>query len=71
VTHTPTDEISVTVTSSVASALLARAGFTQDARGRWTARDDAERWTWAKDEALRWALVTLAADEEPTEGSAA
>jgi hypothetical protein len=54
------DDISVTVTPSVARALLSLAGFMRDERGRWT-HDDG-RWIWATDEALRWALVTLAED---------
>lgn len=57
------DDISVTVTPSVARALLSLAGFKRDERGRW--RHDDGRWTWATDEALRWALVTLAEDDEP------
>ncbi len=56
------DDMSVTVTPSVARALLSLAGFKHDERGRWT-HDDG-RWTWATDEALRWALVTLAEDDE-------
>jgi hypothetical protein len=56
------DDISVTVTPSVARALLSLAGFEHDERGRWT-HDDG-RWTWATDEALRWALVTLAEDDD-------
>ena len=56
------DDVSVTVTPSVARALLGLAGFKRDERGRWT-RDDG-RWTWATDEALRWALVTLAEDDD-------
>jgi hypothetical protein len=56
------DDMSVTVTPSVARALLSLAGFKQDERGRWT-HDDG-RWTWATDEALRWALVTLAEDDD-------
>jgi hypothetical protein len=56
------DDISVTVTPSVARALLSLAGFMRDERGRWT-HDDG-RWTWATDEALRWALVTLAEDDD-------
>jgi hypothetical protein len=56
------DDISVTVTPSVARALLSLAGFEHDERGRWT-HDDG-RWTWATDEALRWALVTLTEDDE-------
>jgi hypothetical protein len=58
-THT-SDDISVTVTPSVARALLSLAGFKRDERGRWT-HDDG-RCTWATDEALRWALVTLTED---------
>lgn len=54
------DDVSVSVTPSVARALLSLAGFAHDERGRWT-HDDG-RWTWATDEALRWALVTLAED---------
>lgn len=49
------------MTRPVALSLLARAGFAQDDRGRWTHQDG--RRTWATDEALRWALVTLAEDE--------
>ncbi|MGD1056213.1 MAG: hypothetical protein ABR992_02250 [Solirubrobacteraceae bacterium] len=52
------DDVSVSVTLSVARALLGLAGFERDERGRWT-HDDG-RWTWGTDEALRWALVTLA-----------
>ncbi len=55
-------DVSVTVTPSVARALLSLAGFKRDERGRWT-HDDG-RWTWATDEALRWALVTLAEDDD-------
>jgi hypothetical protein len=56
------DDISLTVTPSVARALLNLAGFEHDERGRWT-HDDG-RWTWATDEALRWGLVTLAEDDD-------
>jgi hypothetical protein len=56
------DDVSVTVTPSVARALLGLGGFERDERGRWT-HDDG-RWTWATDEALRWALVTLAEDDD-------
>lgn len=56
------DDVSVTVTPSVARALLSLAGFAHDERGRW-AHDDG-RWTWATDEALRWALVSLAEDDD-------
>ncbi|MHB8243269.1 MAG: hypothetical protein ACYDHN_14925 [Solirubrobacteraceae bacterium] len=51
----------MTVTPSVARALLSLAGFKHDERGRWI-HDDG-RCTWATDEALRWALVTLAEDD--------
>jgi hypothetical protein len=54
-------DVDTTVTRPVAISLLARAGFAQDDRGRWTHADGC--WTWATDEALRWALVTLAEDE--------
>jgi hypothetical protein len=54
-------DVDATVTRPVAISLLARAGFAQDDRGRWTHKDG--RWTWATDEALRWALVTLAENE--------
>jgi hypothetical protein len=53
-----TSHITATVTEPAARALLARARFTQDSRGRWNAPDG--RWTWATDGALNWALVTLA-----------
>ncbi len=53
-----TSNITTTITGSAARALLTRARFTQDERGRWSAPDG--RWTWATDEALTWALVTLA-----------
>jgi hypothetical protein len=56
-----TGDVDATVTRPVALSLLARAGFAEDDRGRWTHKDG--RWTWATDEALRWALVTLAEDE--------
>jgi hypothetical protein len=56
------DDISVTVTPSVARTLLSLAGFKRDERRRWI-HDDG-RWTWATDEALRWALVTLAEDDD-------
>jgi hypothetical protein len=56
------DDVSVSVTPSVARALLSLAGFEHDERGRWT-HDDG-RWTWATDEALRWALVSLAEDDD-------
>lgn len=55
---TISSDIRVTVTTSVAEGLLARAGFTRDARGRW--RHDDGRNTWATDEALTWALPLLA-----------
>ncbi len=54
-------EVTTTVTGSVAHALLARAGFEKDERGRWTAPDG--RWTWATDEALIWAIVRLAEED--------
>lgn len=57
-----TSDITTTVAESAARALLARARFTQDKRGRWNAPDD--RWTWATDEALTWALVTLVQDDD-------
>lgn len=56
------DDVSVTVTPSVAHALLDLAGFERDERGRWT-HDDG-RWTWPTDEALRRALVTLAETDD-------
>lgn len=56
------DTISVDVTPSVAYALLARAGFTRDARGRWAHADG--RWSWQADEALRWALVDMAEERD-------
>ena len=56
-------DISVTVTSSVGRALLDRAGVKQHEYGYWEHADG--RCTWATDEALRWALVTLAEDDEP------
>src|ERR1700677_600981 len=56
------EDISVTGTPSGARALLRLAGFKHDERGRWT-HDDG-RCTWATDEALRWALVTLAEDDD-------
>jgi hypothetical protein len=56
-----TSDVDATVTRSVALSLLARAGFSQDDRGRWAHEDG--RSTWATDEALRWALVTLAENE--------
>jgi hypothetical protein len=56
------DDITVTVTPSVAVALLSVAGIEYDERRRWI-RDDG-RWTWATDEALRWALVALAEDDD-------
>jgi hypothetical protein len=57
-----TADVDATVTRSVALSLLARAGFAKDGRGRWAHEDG--RWTWATDEALRWALVTLAEDDD-------
>jgi hypothetical protein len=57
-----TGDVDATVTRPVALSLLARAGFAKDDRGRWTHEDG--RWTWATDEALRWALVTLAEDDD-------
>lgn len=53
-----TPDITVTVTRSVAYELIARAGITRHERGRWVTPDD--RWTWATDEALTWALVSIA-----------
>lgn len=62
-----TSDITTTVTGSAARALLTRARFTQDQRGRWNTPDG--RWTWATDEALTWALVTLAEDDDnPQQG---
>jgi hypothetical protein len=63
-----TSEITTTVTESTARALLTRARFTQDQRGRWSAPDG--RLTWATDEALTWALITLAEDETSQTGEA-
>lgn len=57
-----TSDITTTVTGSAARALLARAHFTQDQRGRSSTPDG--RLTWATDEALTWALVTLAEDDD-------
>lgn len=56
-----TPDITVTVTQSVAHELIARAGITRDERGRWVTPDS--RWTWATDEALTWALVTIAVQD--------
>jgi hypothetical protein len=55
-------DITVTVTTSVAEGLLARAGFERDERGRW--RHDDGRNTWATDEALTWALPLLAEEAD-------
>jgi hypothetical protein len=55
------DDVGVTVTPSVARALLSLAGVSRDERGRWT-HDDGRR-TWTTDEALRWALVAIAEDD--------
>jgi hypothetical protein len=64
-----TSEITTTVTESAARALLTRAHFTQDQRGRWSAPDG--RLTWATDEALTWALAALAdSDDAPQTGEA-
>jgi hypothetical protein len=51
------DEVSVHVTRCLAHDLIAHAGITRDERGRWITPDD--RWTWATDEALRWALSMI------------
>jgi hypothetical protein len=51
-------DVTVTVTPSVARALLARAGYTRDERARWFAPDG--RWYWETDEALKHALVAIA-----------
>jgi hypothetical protein len=66
------DTISAHLTHSVADALIALAGITQDERGRWIVPDEAadltgqdDTWTWAKDEALKWALVIIASVDEP------
>lgn len=55
-----TSDITTTITGSATRALLTRARFTQDKQGRWSAPDG--RRTWAAEEALTWALVTLAED---------
>jgi cystathionine beta-lyase family protein involved in aluminum resistance len=57
----PRGDVDATVTRPVTLSLLARAGFARDDRGRW-AHEDGRR-TWATDEALRWALVSLAENE--------
>ena len=65
-----TKTLTTHLTHSVADELLKRAGIQQDARGRWVVPDEAailtgHEWTWAKDEALTWALVIIASVDDP------
>lgn len=62
-------DITATVSSSVANALIARAGIVQDARGRFEVPEEAQPFIgmdliWERDEALTCALVILATNEE-------
>lgn len=57
-----TRDVGVSVTTTVADAVIEAAGFTRPEGKRWF-HPDGEQSTWARDEALMWALVVIAERE--------